>query len=1526
MTEPQHHESNLSQKPAISWNKYYSQKSNLLPILLFIVGVVFSGVGAWQLHKEIELSAKAEFQRNVERISGEIIRRFSQPVYGLNGAKGVYATNNHLNREQFRAFVASRDLQAEFPGVRGFGFIQRVQRNNLDAFLAEVRADGAPEFAVHQFSETHHDDLYLIKYIEPAGNNQGAEGLDVGSEPVRREAALLAINTGKATLSNTIYLVQDKRKTPGVLLYLPVYAQASNPVTPAQRRASLVGLLYSPIVIADLLSDIPEFINGRVDIELFDNTKDFSLKHLIFDADGSKKTNFIPQEVVPEQVINARIFHSISTLPLPGREMTLRVSSTSSFESSTNRYVSWILFVFGFVLSAALALLLRQQINGRYRAETLARNMTADLERLALVAKNTSNAVVITDVNRLMVWVNEGFERITGYSKAEALGKSPGELLQCDNTDKNTVIAMRKSLNAGESFSGEILNRTKSGQEYWLELEIQPRYNEQNKLIGFMAIESDISERKLTYQRLETAIRENDALLSTLNLHAIISSANSNGLITEVNDKFCSISGYTREELIGQNYRLLESHIHKTDFWQAMWENISNGVSWRGEICNKAKDGRLYWVDTTVAPFKNSAGEIERFISIQIDITTSKNQQANLIIARSQLVRAADVAELGIWSWNLPDGTLSFDERMNDIYDLPTELRNVPIPQDYWYQLLHPEDRAEVERAIKIALEGGDVYRQIFRVMINNQIRFIQSAGMVERDKNGHPVLMMGINRDITKQREDENTLRAARQAAEEANNAKSSFLATMSHELRTPMNAILGMMTLLRKTGLNNKQADYAIKIEAAARTLLRLLNDILDFSKIESGKMVLESIPFDIHVMMRDLSVILSSNLRVKNVEVLFDIDPQLPPFVEGDSMRLQQVLINLGGNALKFTEQGEVILFIKVIKQDRQHVTLQFGVRDTGIGIAPEHQERIFSGFTQAEASISRRFGGSGLGLVISQRFVSLMGGTLELESEIGRGSLFYFTITLAIPENPPIEHEITESLAVRTTNTLNYLRVLVVDDNPTACDLIKRMGESLNWTVDVATSGSQALQLVRQQREQGIIYGALFIDWQMPGLDGWQTSKSVRELMPEGVVPMIVMITAHDREMLLQRSEEDQALLDGYLVKPITASMLLDSVTDALSEGRQYGNSPVSQSAPSQQLSGIRLLVVEDNVNNQQIARELLEDEGAIVQIASHGQEAIDILRANPSAFSVVLMDLQMPVMDGLSATRYIRNTLKLLDLPIIAMTANAMASDRDDCLAAGMNDHVGKPFDLKNLIRVIQKYGEQPNVVKAISEAPPSPLLAGWKNAAAAAGIELEAAVNRLGGDISLYQKMASQFAAELADFPEQLDDLIAQRDWRAASRMLHTIRGLAAQFGAIHLSQNAAEGETLLNSAPTPTPEVIGHFLCEIKDQALSVRTTMMELSKMLSGNTVEAASASDGDSNSLDSTLSALILLLQNSDMAALETMDKLQATFGHQFSEELSPLSQAINRLDFALAIQLAQTLLGSSSSQRDKTDGNK
>jgi PAS domain S-box-containing protein len=1022
--------------------------------------------------------------------------------------------------------------------------------------------------------------------------------------------------------------------------------------------------------------------------------------------------------------------------------------------------------------------------------------MTADLERLAIVARKTSNAVIITDVERRITWVNPGFERISGFSAAEVMGRPLGQLLQCEMSDAAVVAQMEEALNNGQAFSGELINRHKSGRHYLVEMEIQPLHDEAGTLNGFMSIESDITVRHAAQQQLESVLRDNTALLSTLNQHAIISVANRAGTITEVNDAFCRISGYSRAELLGQNHRLINSAVHPPAFWVAMWQSISRGEPWHAVVCNRTKHGALYWVDTTVAPFLGNDGNIEKYISIRIDVTAAKEQEATLRMARDQLNKAADVAQLGIWTWRPSDDRLIFDSRMYSIYDLPEPLAD-GLWYDDWRSRVHPDDIDVVEAKLQGAIAGNDVYDPVYRIYSRSgEIRYIQAAGKVERDATGKALLVMGINRDITVQYEAQEVLRAAKDAADQANRAKSEFLANMSHELRTPMNAILGMLTLLGKTELNSKQADYAAKSEGAACTLLRLLDELLDFSKIEAGKMTLDPQPFAVEQLLSELSMILASNLRSKQVELLFDIDPRLPPHLYGDAMRLQQVLINLGGNAVKFTEQGEVRLSIKVLALDAAKVTLQFVVSDSGIGIAAESQALIFSGFTQAEASITRRFGGTGLGLAISQRLVALMGGELKVASTLGQGSRFYFNLELPLavlnPDQAPLP-----------VQARHALRVLVVGDNTNERALYQAMGESLGWEVALADSGEAALALIQRQQKTGLDYEAIFIDWQMPGLDGWQTSQQIRALVPGTQVPLIIMVTAHQQEMLLQRSTAEQALLNGFLVKPVTAAMLLSALTDAW-----FGQTPptavkLAPTAVSQRLAGMRVLLVEDNLNNQQIAGELLEGEGASVVIANHGQEALDTLAANADAFDLVLMDLQMPVMDGLTATRHIRQNMGLAHLPIVAMTANAMQSDREACAAAGMNEHVSKPFNLNHLVAVLRKQlGKGAAPLSPVVE---SVLPSSVSDAAAMAGVDLEQALQFMGGHQELYEQALPVFLQNLAAMPEQLHVLMAQGDTQSAAHALHSLKGSAGQMGASALAQEAAKGEQQL--AGTPSPE-----------------------------------------------------------------------------------------------------------------------
>jgi len=757
-----------------------------------------------------------------------------------------------------------------------------------------------------------------------------------------------------------------------------------------------------------------------------------------------------------------------------------------------------------------------------------------------------------------------------------------------------------------------------------------------------------------------------------------------------------------------------------------------------------------------------------------------------------------------------------------------------------------------------------------------------------------------------------------ATEAAQQASQAKSQFLANMSHEIRTPMNAILGMLALLRKTELTPRQADYAAKTDGAARSLLGLLNDILDFSKVEAGKMTLDPHPFRIDQLLRDLSVILSANVGHKSVEVLFDIDPALPRHLVGDAMRLQQVLINLGGNAIKFTGEGEVVVSLTALEIGAREVTLEIAVSDTGIGIAPENQARIFSGFTQAEASTTRRFGGTGLGVAISQRLVGLMGGELKLDSAVGRGSRFHFCITL-----PLAADTIDDTPAAAVAAMPAALRALVIDDNPTARDVLERMGSSLGWAVDVAASGEEALALLQASAAAGVAYQAVFVDWQMPGLDGWGTTQRIRELGLTGDAPVVVMVTAHGREMLEQRDVSEQALLDGFLVKPITASMLFDAVADA-----RAGHDRPHLSAPAvvgggARLAGLRLLVVEDNLNNQQVARELLEDEGALVQIANHGQEAVEAVAAAEPPFDVVLMDLQMPVMDGFTATRKIRQDLAMPDLPIIAMTANAMASDREACLAAGMNDHVGKPFDLNHLIAVLRRHAGRVDAAPAAHAAvAPAPALAVHiAGAATLAGVELGAALARLGGKKEVYARMLRSFVGDLALMPEQLDGFMAVGQPEGAARLLHTLKGLAATLGAVDLAAAASTAEKRMAAAPPPADAAVviaaaveaihraGPGLAALL-QALQTLQTLQPPAATVAAAT--GAGQPAPDPAALLASLRQLADLLRDSDMGAMEAWAELQQRFAGDLGARMQALDDAVARLEFEPALQHCNELI--------------
>ncbi len=633
-----------------------------------------------------------------------------------------------------------------------------------------------------------------------------------------------------------------------------------------------------------------------------------------------------------------------------------------------------------------------------------------------------------------------------------------------------------------------------------------------------------------------------------------------------------------------------------------------------------------------------------------------------------------------------------------------------------------------------------------------------------------------------------------ARDAAESASRTKSAFLANMSHEIRTPMNAILGLAYLLEQTKLSPHQRDYVQKTRISAQSLLGLLNDILDLSKVEAGKLDMNIEPFRLDDLMKSLAVIAAANARDKDIEVLFDIRPGTPLSLVGDALRLQQVLTNLAGNAIKFTERGEVVLSVRATAVDDECADLLFSVRDTGIGIASEHREVIFDAFSQADVTTTRRFGGTGLGLAICRRLVELAGGRIWCESELGRGSTFHVAIRLGRSQDAAGE-------PMASPVVPRGLKVLIADDNPIAREIMAAMIGSFGWTVVVAASGAQALEEI-DRAHGGVPFDLLLLDWVMPEIGGREIVRHLKARQPPETIPLILVVTAYEYDRV-RRDSGDEPLIRAVLTKPVTPSSLLDAVGEIRS-GPASGVAPVPvQVAPSAPLAGLTLLVVEDNSINQMVARRILEAAGAGVTIAVDGIKALEVLSAGPTRFDAVLMDIQMPGMDGYDATRAIRRDLGLTALPIIAMTANAMASDREQCLAAGMNDHIGKPFVVAQMTAAISRHARHYR-----REHPAS--------APALVAIDIKDAITRTIGDQKLLKLVMVEFMNSYGDAAGVLTELLAGGALYDIAKKAHDLKGVAANIGAKSL---AAAAEALQKAAEDGDLRLTSAVCAEVADQ-----------------------------------------------------------------------------------------------------------
>jgi PAS domain S-box-containing protein len=1037
----------------------------------------------------------------------------------------------------------------------------------------------------------------------------------------------------------------------------------------------------------------------------------------------------------------------------------------------------------------------------------------------AAIFNSANFSSIATDAKGVIQIFNVGAERMLGYAAAEVMNK----ITPADISDPQEVIARAQALSAelgtpiapgfealvfkasrGIEDIYELTYVRKDGSHFPAVVSVTALRDAQEGIIGYLLIGTDntarwqIEEKRKhaeeARQASEAALRKSEDVLNRTGRLAGVG-----GWELDLVNFAVNWSAETAR-LFGADPAYRPTLEEGIDFYApearpmvraAVEKSMVDGQPWELEVPVIRADGRRIWARVVATP-ELVDGKPVRLVGAIQDVTARVSEQRALKEANTRATVATESGGIGIWDWDVLNGALSWNSWMYRLYGMTPQ---GPLAENYelWRSHVHPDDLEASEQALRNCVDGVAPFNTSFRIVWEDgTIHHLRATGQVTDFDSGRAIRIVGANWDVTDLIQADEKSREAMRIAEESNRIKSDFLANMSHEIRTPMNAIIGMTRLALRKNPSPAQHNYLTKIDSAAQSLLSIINDILDYSKIEAGKMELEQIPFSLDEVLNNLDDIVREKAEHKGIEIVFSMANEIPRSLRGDPLRLGQILINLVNNAIKFTEQGQVIVEVKVEEGSGDTRKLKFLVSDTGIGMSSEQVSNLFRSFNQADTSITRKYGGTGLGLAITKQLCELMKGTLEVESQPGEGSTFVFTATFGVATGGvPLQGRARRRDLLKKS-------VLIVDDSENARDVLIAMLGANGLVAKAVSSGEEALAAITTASKSGKPFDLVLMDWRMPGIDGVEASRRIKAQRTISRIPAVLMVSAFEREEAMNGVANHE--LDGFLIKPVNESLLIDSIATIFGVKPEYPSSdlrPAAEYFPAE-LAGRRVLLVEDNEVNRDLATELLGDLGIQVTIAVNGREGVDRVAAEP--FDLVLMDIQMPVMDGLTATRLIRADGRFGKLPVLAMTAHAMSGDRDRSLNAGMNDHITKPIDPNRLLAALIRWMPEKSAEKSVerSELRPEPVAAQVKPAPAWDSVpeqlppfDIQVALARANGKPMLLRKLMLGFRDQYSSAISDLNEHVAQGRDADAERLAHSLKSVAAMLEARDLAEAA---------------------------------------------------------------------------------------------------------------------------------------